>query len=63
MDDNGVVYFGTEQGRLYAVQSGARGLSDDAPWPTFRHDTRNTGNSELGVRRENEPAAQADDNL
>jgi len=47
MDNNGIVYFGTKGGKLYAVQTGARGLSSDAPWPTFRHDTRNTGNSEL----------------
>ena len=47
MDNNGVIYFGTKGGKLYAVQTGARGLSSDAPWPTFRHDIRNTGNSGL----------------
>jgi hypothetical protein len=47
MDNNGVLYFGTKGGKLYAVQTGASGLSSEAPWPTFRHDTRNTGNSGL----------------
>jgi hypothetical protein len=46
MDDNGVIYFGTKAGKLFAVQTGAGGLSKTAPWPTFRHDRKNTGNSE-----------------
>ena len=50
MDNNGVLYFGTKEGRLCAVQTGAHGLSDNAPWPTFRHDVRNTGNSGLCPR-------------
>ena len=45
MDNNGVLYFGTEKGKLYAVQTSADGLSRNAPWPTFRRDTRNTGNA------------------
>jgi outer membrane protein assembly factor BamB len=47
MDNNGVIYFGTKGGKLYAVQTEAKGLSREAPWPTFRHDIRNTGNSGL----------------
>ena len=47
MDNNGVIYFGTIDGRLYAIQTGAGGLSSEAPWPTFRHDIRNTGNAGL----------------
>lgn len=47
MDNNGVIYFGTKEGKLYAVQTEAGALSSDAPWPTFRHDIRNTGNSGL----------------
>lgn len=47
MDNKGVLYFGTKGGKLYAVQTGAGGLSSEAPWPTFRHDIRNTGNSGL----------------
>lgn len=47
MGKKGVIYFGTKEGRLHAIQSGAKGLSAGAPWPTFRHDTRNTGNSGL----------------
>ena len=44
MDDSGVIYFGTRTGKLYAVQTGAGSLSKTAPWPTFRHDRKNTGN-------------------
>jgi len=58
MDNNGVIYFGTKGGKMYAVQTGARGLSRDAPWPTFRHDIRNTGNSELHPRRESTQAGE-----
>ena len=47
MGNNGVLYFGTKQGKLYAVQTSANALSSNAPWPTFRHDTRNTGNPSM----------------
>jgi hypothetical protein len=45
IDNDGTIYFVTKQGKLYAVQTSANGLCSDAPWPTFRHDTRNTGNA------------------
>ncbi|MBM4386464.1 MAG: PQQ-binding-like beta-propeller repeat protein, partial [Deltaproteobacteria bacterium] len=45
MGNGGVIYFGTNTGKLYAVQSAAKGLDKDAPWPAFRHDRKNTGNS------------------
>lgn len=47
MNRRGVIYFGTKEGRLHAVQTNATGLSTTAPWPTFRHDAKNTGNSGL----------------
>jgi hypothetical protein len=46
MGNGGVIYFGTESGKLVAIQSGAKGLHRNAPWPTFRHDDRNTGNAD-----------------
>jgi outer membrane protein assembly factor BamB len=51
--DNGMLYFDTKGGKLYAVQTGANGLSSDAPWPTFRHDIRNTGYSDWTPVRSN----------
>ena len=38
MGNNDVLYFGTKEGKLYAVQTSANGLSNNAPWPTFRHE-------------------------
>ena len=47
MGPGGILYFGSKAGKLYAIQTGAQGLSKEAPWPTFRHDVRNTGNPVL----------------
>jgi outer membrane protein assembly factor BamB len=41
---DGVIYFGSESGDVVAVKVDAAGLNKGAPWPSFRHDLRNTGN-------------------
>jgi outer membrane protein assembly factor BamB len=43
MGRGGVLYMGTEGGKLIAAGTGAGGLDPAAPWPSFRHDERNTG--------------------
>jgi outer membrane protein assembly factor BamB len=43
MGRGGVLYMGTESGKLIAAGTGAGGLDQAAPWPSFRHDERNTG--------------------
>jgi outer membrane protein assembly factor BamB len=40
---NGVLYVGSFAGRLYAISTESRGLDPAAAWPSFRHDSRNTG--------------------
>jgi outer membrane protein assembly factor BamB len=44
MGGGGVILFGTKSGKLVAWQSPAGGPDPLAPWPSFRHDLRNTGN-------------------
>ena len=43
IDDDGIIYFGSSDGNLYAVYSESVGLAD-SPWPKYMHDNRNTGN-------------------
>ncbi len=44
MAPGGAILFGTMSGRFYAWQSAATGPAEDAPWPSFRGDRRNSGN-------------------
>jgi outer membrane protein assembly factor BamB len=46
MGPGGVLYMGTETGRLIAAGTGAGGLDPVAPWPTMRHDEHNTGRAD-----------------
>ncbi len=45
MDDEGVIYVGGLDGKLYAILSDSEGLSD-GPWPKFRKNKKNTGASD-----------------
>jgi len=42
----GVLYVGSNSGRLYAFIVDARGIDTSAPWPKYQHDPRNTGNAD-----------------
>jgi hypothetical protein len=42
MAADGTLCFGTDDGRLYALQGDGEGLAA-GPWPKFRHDARNSG--------------------
>lgn len=43
LSPDGVLYLGTESGKLLAIATESRGLDTDAAWPAVRHDSRNTG--------------------
>lgn len=43
MGPGGVLFVGTQSGKLYAIATESRGLDPDAAWPAARHDSRNTG--------------------
>lgn len=42
IDSSGIVYVGSFDNYLYAIQSSSFGLSW-SPWPKFQHDNQNTG--------------------
>lgn len=42
----GVLYFGSNNGKLYAIIVDSRGIDTTAPWPKYQHDPRNTGNAD-----------------
>ncbi|MCA9519429.1 MAG: PQQ-binding-like beta-propeller repeat protein [Myxococcales bacterium] len=44
MDSNGVLYFGTFDGKLHAVGTTSGALDDTAPWPKMHRGLRNTAN-------------------
>lgn len=46
--NDGIVYFSTDEGKLYAMYSESNGLAD-SPWPKYMHDNRNTGNSSTPI--------------
>ena len=50
---DGIIYFGTDYGRLFALQDQIDPVLDDPDWPQFHCDIANTGNS---------PADAPDDN-
>ncbi len=43
MDSGGVFYFGNADGRIYAVQTTARGIDASAQWPMFGGDVKHSG--------------------
>jgi outer membrane protein assembly factor BamB len=42
----GVLYVGTETGRLLAIATESKGLDPEAAWPALRHDARNSGRTD-----------------
>jgi outer membrane protein assembly factor BamB len=42
---NGIVYFGSWDGKFYALRCSSNGLAR-SPWPTFHHDPQRTGRAE-----------------
>jgi hypothetical protein len=38
-----VLYISDLSGRVYALQTGSKGLDTLAPWPKFRYNNQNTG--------------------
>ncbi|MGI9288519.1 MAG: PQQ-binding-like beta-propeller repeat protein, partial [Pseudomonadales bacterium] len=47
LGDDGVLYVASNGGNVYAIYTSSRGLMD-SPWPTYGHDSRNTGNISSG---------------
>ncbi len=45
ISSDGTVYFGSDDGKLYAVKTNSGGLAS-TPWPKFRKDIENTGRGE-----------------
>lgn len=45
----GVLYVGTNTGKLYAFVVDSRGIDTTASWPKYQHDPRNTGNPETAL--------------
>ncbi|MFC1608117.1 SUMF1/EgtB/PvdO family nonheme iron enzyme, partial [Candidatus Latescibacterota bacterium] len=43
IDDNGYLYFGGEDGYLYAIDTGTNAGLADSPWPKFQCNNKNTG--------------------
>jgi hypothetical protein len=43
IDHKGVLYISDISGRVYALQTGSKGLDTLAAWPKFRYDNQNTG--------------------
>jgi hypothetical protein len=41
----GVIYLGSNSGKLFSFIVDSRGIDTTAPWPKYQHDPRNTGNS------------------
>jgi hypothetical protein len=41
----GVLYVGSNTGKVYSFIVDSRGIDTTAPWPKYQHDPRNTGNS------------------
>ncbi len=44
LGSDGTIYFGTEDGYLYALYTSSLGLAS-TPWPKYHHDLQNTGQS------------------
>jgi hypothetical protein len=45
----GVLYVGSNSGKLYAFVVDSRGIDTTAPWPKYQHDPRNTGNADTAL--------------